>query len=149
MPYRAATRRASLTRNTQRTSHSPGPIALQNRGYDEFPRIRRTGSPVTEKTSSRNCLINRNSCILGSRERVEWGLEALFGPLSCHLEPRSRSPPAIYQTVSVGNSPFCIKKGVLEWYGYLPSLPTPTLEVIYALQSYEIGSVGTWTCYHS
>jgi hypothetical protein len=30
----------------------------------------------------------------------------------------------------VGNSPFCIKKGVLEWYGYLSSLPTHTLEVV-------------------
>ena len=29
-----------------------------------------------------------------------------------------------------GNSPFCIKKGVLEGYGYLSSLPTPTLKVV-------------------
>jgi hypothetical protein len=32
--------------------------------------------------------------------------------------------------IFVGNSPFCIKKGVLEWYGYLSSLPTRTIEVV-------------------
>jgi hypothetical protein len=40
-------------------------------------------SPCVEFPDSleRNCLINRNSSILGSRERVERSLEVLFGPL--------------------------------------------------------------------
>jgi hypothetical protein len=34
-------------------------------------------------------------------------------------------PSAIFQTVSVGNSSSCIKKGVFEGYGYSRSLSTP------------------------
>src|SRR4051794_307940 len=80
-------------------------------------------SQMAKVEAERNCLINRNSSILGSRERVERSLEVLFGPLVTHKSPPT-TPSAIYQAVSLGklvNKERVVGKGFSE--AYIPANP--------------------------
>src|SRR5215203_7493013 len=61
-------------------------------------------SPVSENFSSRNCLINRSRSYFGVPRASRRGQTSPILPPRASRTPRSGSPPAIYQTVSLGNS---------------------------------------------
>src|SRR5215203_3611732 len=79
---------------------------LQNLNHTcfEFPRTPYTGSPVSENTPSRNCLIN------SWRASRPWCTAGARGQNGACLPPYTRSrdpkigPTSIYQTVSLGDS---------------------------------------------
>src|SRR5215203_7570629 len=63
----------------------------------------RNGNSVSENTSSRNCLINRSRSYFGVPRASIRGQTSPILPPRASRTPQSGSPPAIYQTVSLGN----------------------------------------------
>src|SRR5215203_5604052 len=71
-------------------------------------------SPVSENFSSRNCLINRSRSYFGVPRASIRGQTSPILPPRASRTPRSGSPPAIYQTVSLGLGEYDEEKEVME-----------------------------------